>query len=62
MCHAVHATRKTFSRLLVPCIAVASADADPVLVKILDRLQRPGQLGSDRDSFDHVRVVEQLLD
>src|SRR5258708_12664963 len=62
MCHAVHASCETFSRLLVPRIAVASADTDPVRVKILDRLKRAPQLGRDRDSFDHVSVVEQLLD
>ena len=37
-------------------------DTDRVNVKILDRLQPSWQLGRDRDSFDHLRVVEQLLD
>src|SRR6266478_3088048 len=58
--YAAHATFECRSCVFIPGIAVSSAYADSVRVKILDRFERSRQFWRDRDAFDHICVLEQL--
>src|SRR6266516_2330827 len=59
--YAAHAVIERGARFFVPSIAMSSARADSMHVKIFDRLERARQFWGDRDAFDHIRVLEQLL-
>src|SRR5881392_830537 len=58
MAHAAHSLRQSCPCVVGPRIAVAAAYADLLRVKPFDRFQRPPQLRSDRDTFDHVSMFQ----
>src|SRR2546427_11392054 len=62
MRYTTHATLKRGACVFIPGIAMSSTYADSMHVKIFDRLERSRQFWRNRDAFDHIGVLDQLLD
>src|SRR5215470_16829965 len=56
--HAAHTSIECRSGVLIPCIAMPAADADPVSTEGFDRFECPRQFGRDCYTFQYVCVFE----